>query len=90
MPLDAPACPVAAHRAPDAPNLSIRQCGLNSLLRFRAQVSRPSSEQPSASLQSAANSPQFLPSAVVGTLGVRQPFGIAPGELVEAVRSSRG
>ena len=41
----------------------------NSRFRVRAQVSRPSSEPPSASLQSAANNEQFLPVAVARSAG---------------------
>ena len=64
VPLNAPSCPVAAHRPPDATHLRVGQQGYRELsIELRAQVSRPSSDPRVASLQSAANRWQLRPGA---------------------------
>ena len=94
VPLDAPSCPVAAHRPPDAPNLSIGPGGRRTLdLGCAPRSAGPRPSRPGPALQSAANRAQLRPGAVARSAGFdgrRQLAGRARASSARSQGSERG
>ena len=90
VPLDAPACPVAAHRPPDAPNLSIGKGGIElSVERPRPGQQafvRAAQRQLAERREQGAVFPLTRRRDVWDTPALRD----RPGELVQGVRLTRG